>query len=196
MTAKEMKVYDLIVKIGNSLPEDANVPTLFGELAALDFTRAFEMWEYMMVTYSCELEDMLVAEKLERRVFEVLSERSEPKLKQLLADATPLLKAIYTSSATAATGGNLAYLCGLIMNSKIDAATEILKMVASNKNTNIEYGERMRAILDETFAMYCAKNNTKVPSLNRKQGMMLLEFALKIKGPTKNLLVQRIKELN
>jgi len=189
-----MKVYDLIVKIGNSLPEDANVPVLLGELAQLDFTRACEMWEYMLVTYSSQLEDDLIAENLETRAFSALAERSEPKLKLYLGEATPLLKAIYTSSATACTDGNLAYLCGLVLNSKIDAATEILRMVVANKK--IDYAERMRAILDEVFNMYCAKNNTKVPSLNRKQGMMLLEFALKVKGPTKNVLVQRIKEIN
>jgi len=190
-----MKVIDLVVKIGNSLPEDANVPVLLAELAQLDFTRACEMWEYMMVTYSSNLEDAMVADNLETKVFEALSGRSDAKLRLYLAESAPLLKAIYTSSATAATGGNLTYLSGLILNSKIDAASEILKLVSVNKNNNIEYGERMRAILDEVFNTYCAKNNTKVPSLNRKQGMMLLEFALKIKGPTKNLLVQRIKEI-
>ena len=195
MNAKELKKYDLIVKIGNSLPEEVGVVSMLGELAGIDFQAAVEMWEYMLTTYASDLARESVALSLESHVFATLNGKSEAKLRATLGEMGPLCKLIYTNCATAATGGNLGYLAGLILASKIEQAGEILKLVAANKNTNMDYGDRMKLIVDEVFSVYCAKNGAKVPSLNRKQTMLLLEFCLKIKGANKNLLVQRIKEL-
>ena len=195
MVAKEYKKYDLIIKIGNTLPEDTSLPAMFGELATIDFGAAVEMWEYMLNLHVAELQRVVISHNLESRVYDVLMSKSEVRLKQALTESAPLARLIYTSSATSAIGGNLAFLASLVLTNKIEQASELLKLVVANKNTNIDFGDRMKLILDAVFDTYCAKNNTKVPSLNRKQTMMLLEFALKIKGPNKALLVQRIKEL-
>jgi hypothetical protein len=53
----------------------------------------------------------------------------------------------------------------------------------------------MRTIVDQVFFTYCEKNGTKKPELTKKQSTLLLEFISKIKGPNKNLLTQRIKEI-
>ena len=195
MNAKELKKYELVIRIGNTLPEDGKIIDLFSELAGVDFTAAVEVWTYMLNTYASELSQWNLAQNLEGNIFSLLSSKSDAKLKQMLGDSPTLGRLIYSSSATSCVGGNLAYLTGLILGSKIEQASSVLQMVAANKNTNMEFGERMKLVLDDVFTTYCAKNSAKVPSLNRKQTMLLLEYALKIKGANKNLLVQRIKEL-
>ena len=195
MNAKELKRYSLIITIGTMQPHDPTLPGLFAELAANDYVTAFEMWEYMMTLHSGWLNDVAVSTNLESNIWNVMQRASEARLKQLLPESAPLMRLIYANSATGAMNGNLAYLTALILGSKIDQADEILKLVTANKNTNMDFGDRMKTIIDDVFNVYCTKNNTKVPSLNRKQTMLLLEYALKIKGPNKNLLVQRVKEL-
>ena len=195
MNAKELKRYNLIVTIGSMAPHDPTLPNLFAELAGNDYTTAFEMWEYMLTKHSGWLNDNAVSTNLETNLWNVLQKASESRFKQLMPEAVNLQKLIYAGSATVVTGANLTYLTNLVLNSKIDQADEIFKLVLANKNSSFDFGERMKIIIDDVFNTYCAKNNVKVPSLNRKQTMLLLEYALKIKGPNKNLLVQRVKEL-
>lgn len=195
MNAKELRKYELIILIGRTDPASAEIVELFHDLAKNDFTTAFEMWEYILNIHSEKLSDVAVSQNLEGAIFSVMMRVSEAKTKQLLPESSPLLKLIYTNSATAASENNLAYLSGLVLGSKIEAADEIFKLVVANKNRNMEFGDRMKIIIDDVFNTYCQKNGTRVPSLNRKQTMLLLEYCLKIKGPNKNLLVQRVKEL-
>lgn len=195
MNAKELKRYELIITLGEGSIGGPDFFGKFEELIKNDYTTAFEVWEYLLTTNIDRLSDPAFSQVLEGQMFTALYGASESKFRQLIAGNSALLKLIYISSATAGSGLNLGYLTSLVLTSKIDAADEILKLVASNKNTNTDYGSRMQAIIDDVFDTYCSKNNTKVPNLNRKQTMLLLEYALKIKGANKNLLVQRIKEL-
>jgi len=195
MTAKEQRKYNLIIEIGVSDPTDATLGEKFSQLASVDFGTAVDMWEYMMTLHVDRLADGFASKKMEEEIFSILSKQSDVKLKSALGESAPLLKLIYGNSATSASAGNLAYLTSLIIASKIEKADEILKHVASNKTGVMDYGDRMKIIIDDVFNTYCAKAGVTVPSLNRKQTMLLLEYALKIKGPNKNLLVQRVKEL-
>ena len=192
MNSKELRKYALVLEIGKSAATDGRVVSLFEELARNDFQTAVEMWEYMLTTYSAHLSSPDVAEILEGKVFETFSNVSDARLKSTLGNNPQLLKLIY-SSVTAGSGGNLAYITSLVMGGKIDAAGEILKLVSLNKTP--DYNTRMQAIVDDVFEAGCRKSGTRVPSLNRKQTMLLLEYALKMKGPQKNIMSQRIKEL-
>jgi len=194
MTAKELKKYSLIIALGAMEAQDENILVYFTELAGNDFQTAFEMWEWKLGANANALADPAIAYNLETRVFGAFQNTSDSRLRQLLPSSPQLLKLIYNNSATAASAGNLAYLSSLVLTNKVEPADEIFKLIATNKTG--DYAERMKIILDDIFQTYCAKNNTKVASLNRKQQMLLLEYALKIKGPNKNLLVQRIKELS
>jgi|GEM_PF-949016 len=195
MTAKELKKYNLIITLGYAELESAQLPTLFGELAANDFTTAFEMWVYMMTTSSTRLNEKAISENLEQSVWNALSNQSEAKFKLHFGESPTAQKLVYQNCATAVQNGNQSFLVNLILASKIDAAGEILKFISANRTQNFDYGSKMKTIIEDVFSTYCAKHGTAVPSLNRKQTMLLLEYALKIKGPNKNLLVQRIKEL-
>jgi len=195
MTQKEIRKYDLIIEIGKTHPADEAIVGLLRELSAIDFTVAFEMWEFVLTRHAATLANQQIAENVSCAVLSMFLAVSESRTKQFLLDNSPLLKLIYSSSATGASGNNLGILTNLILASKIEKADEILKYVSTNKNPNVDYGDRMKAIVDDVFNTYCAKSGAKVPSLNRKQTMLLLEYALKIKGANKNLLVQRIKEL-
>ncbi|MCL2570232.1 MAG: hypothetical protein FWE16_03440 [Firmicutes bacterium] len=195
MTSKEIKKYNLILEIGRTDPTSEKMIELIISLAGVDFQTAVDMWEFIMGKYEDLLSKQETSYNLEGRVFAGLSGVSDTKLKQLITDNAPLLKLIYGNAATAGTGANLSFLVQIILASKIEKADEILKHIATNKNKNMEFGDRMKIIVDEVFNQQCQKAGTKVPTLNRRQTMLLLEYALKIKGPNKNLLVQRIKEL-
>lgn len=193
MTSKELRKYALVAQIGNCDSLDPVLPELFRELAQNDFAVATDMWEYMLTTHAGSLGDMAISQNLEARVFETLTSSSEAKLRTMLGGNTAILRLIYGNSATSATGANLGFLTSLVLGSKIEAADEILKFITTNKSG--DYGVRMQTIIDDVFESYCRKNHTKVPNLNRKQTMLLLEYALKIKGPNGKILVQRVKEL-
>jgi len=194
MNSKELRKYSLIIQIGNTDPSTPHVLPLFEELAVNDFETAFEMWEFYMSTHVNMLSNEQVSINLERGIFNILKNRSESKMRQLLSESAPLLKLIYNTAKTSATDSNLAYLSSLVVASKVDEAGEILKLVVTNKNT--DFASRMTAILDDVFVALTKKSGSNVPSLNRKQQMFLLEYALKVKGPSKNVLVQRIKEVS
>ena len=73
-------------------------------------------------------------------------------------------------------------------------AEEIMRLVKSNPTG--DFSDRMKAVVDATFAMSMEKTGTKKPVLNRKQTALLNDFISKMKtGPTKNLLTQRLKEI-
>jgi len=193
MTGKELRKYGLVVLTGNTNPADEKIVTYMDELARNDFTTGIEMWEFMLSTYAEKLGSQEIAGNIEGRLFETLQRVSDARLRQTLGSNPQLLKLIYNQSITAATGANLAYLTSLVLTSKIDAADEILKLIATNKTG--DYNARMSTIIDDVFETQCRKNATRVPNLNRKQTMLLLEYALKMKGPQKAVLTQRIKEL-
>ena len=195
MNVKELKKYELIVKAGSLDVADESLMGFMAELAAVDFQTAFEMWEYLLTVHGSRMSDVVVSYNAEAKVFEALQKVSDTKLRQLLACNPTILKLIYTTCATGGTASNLSYLTSLILGSKIDVADEILKLLLSNKNANMDFGDRMKLVVDDVFNTYCAKNNVRVPNLNRKQIMLLLEHVLKVKGANKALLTQRIKEL-
>jgi len=195
MTNKEIRKYDLIMEIGKTHPADDGILALFRELAGIDFVVAFEVWEYTLGKHVSTLANGEISDNIEGRVLSMFLGISESRTKQMLLDNPQLLKLIYTNASTAASGENLSILTQLILGSKVEKADEILKLVGSNKNTNMDFGDRMKTIIDDVFNTYCAKSGSKVPNLNRKQTMMLLEHALRIKGANKALLVQRVKEL-
>jgi len=192
MTSKELRKFSLIVEIGNCAPTYEGIITLFEELARNDFQTAIDMWEFTLTTYAPQLSRPEVAQLLETRLFDVFANVSDARLKAALGLNPQLVKIIY-SSVTAATLGNLAYITNLVMGGKVDAAGEILKLVSLNKTP--DFNTRMQAIVDDVFEAGCRKSGTRVPTLNRKQTMLLLEYALKMKGPQRNVMSQRIKEL-
>ncbi len=180
MNNKELRKYDLLVQIGNQGGANA-----LRELAGLDFDVAVEMWEYKMTkdnTFNGE------------DIFGILAGVSETKLRSAVLDNTALLKLIYGASAESCTGANLTFLAGLIVNSKITEAEEILKMVKNNGSG--DFNERMNAVVDAVFTLSMGKTGTKKATLNHKQTILLFDFVSKMKaGTTKNVLTQRLKEL-
>ena len=195
MNAKELKRYNLILAIGNTAPDDLALVEHFTDLATTCYQTAFEMWEFMLNKHSDAIAYDGTAGVLETQIWDVLYSASESKFKSMFPKSAPLMKLVYSGSATAATGGNLRYLTSLILESKIDVADEVLKLLNANKNPNTDFGGRMKVVLDDVWETYCIKHNAKVPKMNNKQKMMLLEHTLKIKGANKALLSQRIKEL-
>jgi hypothetical protein len=180
MTQKEMRKYDLIIEIGN-----VGGAEKLRELASIDFGAAVDMWGYKVTKRANEFGDV--------DVFAILESISESKLRAAVLGDFTLLKLIY-GAEDSCTGANLRFLASLVVNGKVTEAEEILRSVKNN--TNIDFNERMKAVIDAVFQFSMEKTGTKKANLNRKQTMLLLNFVSKMKsGATKNLLTQRLKEL-
>jgi hypothetical protein len=173
--------------------EDLKIAELFAELAGIDFTCAFEMWEYKLMRHQKQLSGDAVNTNLIVKPFSIFLNQSEMKTRQLFVESLPLNKLLYGNSLSVDVEPLITFLTGLILGGKLDAADEVLGCIKSN--TSINYGECIKKIIDSVFETYCKKNNVKKPELTRKQSNLLLEYVSKTKGPYKNLLTQRIKEI-
>ena len=193
MNSKTARKYNLIIEINELTPENSQLPVLLAELCAIDFQTAFEMWEFMLGKHQNSLTHEQICANIEEKPFGMFMRISETKTKQLLVDSLPLMKLIYGTCASSATGTNLAFLVNLILGAKIEIADEILRCVRTNPTP--DSAERMRLIVDTIFGAYCAKYGVKVPVVTKKQEKLLLGHIEKITGPNKKLLTQRIKEI-
>jgi len=193
MNAKTTRKYELITQIAGLGASDAAFPALLAELCSIDYQTAFEMWEFMLSKHSASLSDKAVCNRMEVLPFTMFLRISETKMRTLFTESLPLQKLIYGICATAGAGNNLAFLTSLISASKIDTADECLQKLRGN--SNVDFNELMLTIVNDVFAAYCAKNNVRVPVLNKKQKTLLLDYIGKIKGSNKALLTQRLKEL-
>jgi len=193
MNAKTTRKYELITQIAGLGPKDAAFPTSLAELCSIEFQTAFEMWEFMLAKHIATLKDHAVSENMEIMPFTMFLRISETKTRQLFMESLPLQKYIYGHTATAGQGNNLMFLVNLILASKIDAADECLTKLRTNPS--VDFSDLMLVIVNEVFATYCARNNVKVPVLNKKQKTLLLDHISKTKGSNKALLTQRLKEL-
>ena len=175
MTSKEYKKYELVAEIVNS-PADQSVAVKLGELCAIDFTTAFEMWEFSLAKHEGKNIDI-------EKTFAMFLRISEAKTRQLFIESAPLQKLVYGASEL--NGVLLEFLVNLILSNKPEHADESLRAAR----------EHLREIVDAVFATYCARNGVKVPVLSKKQKELLLSHVDKIKGPNRALLMQRLKEL-
>ena len=178
MNQKTARKYELIVAIGS---DDGSYVQNLTELVALDFQTAFEMWEFALG----------LGKDIVATGFDIFQKASETKLRQLFCESLPLQKLVYTSKSARCPQA-LNFLGNLILSGKLDVAKECLSKLASNE---LDFGNSMKMLLDTTFALYCKKNNVKVPVFTKKQKDLLVSFIEKVKGPNKALLLQRMKEI-
>lgn len=195
MNTKGYRKYQLINVLSGMQASDGEAVNMLNELAGIDFTTAFEMWEYVLSLHQPLLAQPEIANNLEQKVFEMFMGVSETKTRAMFIESLPLIRLVYGNCATAGTGINLHFIVNLILSPKVEHADEMLRAMKSNTSAGFDYGDTMRRIVDLTFTTYCTREDVKKASLNRKQSALLLEYVGKIKGPNKMLLTQRIKEL-
>ena len=193
MNAKDIRKYNLITAIAEIPALSPSLEGNFSELAAIDFTTAFEVWEYKLGLCSSELGNEAVAANLEEKIFGVFQKASESRTRQLLCESLPLIKLIYQQCISSCSGHNLMLLTNLFLSSKLEVADEMLRCTRLNETGDL--GLRMKAVVDSILGTYCARNGVKKAELSRKQATLLLEHIDKVKGPNKAILRQRIKEL-
>jgi len=180
MNQKTMRKYELISKIADG---EEGVLQNLRELAETDFQASFEMWEYAL----SRGQDIVL------QGFDLFQSISETKTRTMFCESTPLQKLIY-SSASVQDPKLLDYLVNLILLNKLEPAGECLARLRTN--TNIDFNDFLRTIIDMAFKTYCKRNDVRVPSFNKKQKTLFVEYITKIRGPNKALLLQRIRELH
>jgi len=181
MNQKTTRKYELITEIGSGVGE--HIKNLM-ELVAIDFTTAFDMWEFAL-SRGCGAG--VVNEGLD-----VFMRASEQKAKTEIAENGALQKLIF-SSPHAGMENVISFLASFIVANKTDEAGKMLSVLRAN--TYLDFNDTMRAVVDSAFNQSCVKNQTRVPQFNKKQKTLLLEYIEKIKGPNKALLLQRMKEI-
>ena len=179
MNQKTSRKYELIAQIAVG---ENNSMQLLTELCSIDFQTAFEMWEYALSK----------GKDLVDGGFDLFQRVSETKTRQLFCESLPLQKLVY-SSPSAAGDRSVVFLANLVLGNKLDAADECLQKLRTN--SFIDFSDTMRLVLDTTFALYCERNNVRVPVFNKKQKNLIIGYINKMKGPNKALLLQRMKEL-
>jgi len=180
MNQKTARKYQLICNIASNNKAFESLV----ELVVIDFTTAFEMWEFAL---SSGADAEFVALGLD-----LFLKTSELKTKQLFAESLPLQKLVYNSPAVM-NQNVITFLVNYIIANKLEVADECLQKMRTNPS--IDFNEALRMIVDFTFVASCDKNQTKVPVLNKKQKTLLVSYIEKIKGPNKALLLQRMKEI-
>jgi hypothetical protein len=179
MNQKTMRKYELIARVAN---DSDNIMRDLAELCGIDFQTAFEMWEFALAN----------GKDIVPQGIELFLKSSETKTRQLFAESLPLQKLVY-SNKDATDPSALMFLANFILGNKLDVADECLQRLRTN--TNMDFGDAMKLVLDTTFSQYCYKNNVRVPSFSKKQKELLVGFVDKIKGPNRALLLQRMKEI-
>jgi len=179
MNQKTARKYELISACVSGEGDTAKHLT---ELVAIDFDTAFDMYEYALGA----------GKSIASVGLDILMKASESKTRAMFCESLPLQKLIFSSSEAVAP--NIAVFLGnLIISGKLDTAEECLQKLRGN--THIDFNDSMKVVLDTTFAVYCQKNNVRVPVLNKKQKTLLQSYIDKVKGSNKALMLQRIKEL-
>jgi hypothetical protein len=181
MNLKTAHKYELIADIVDG--EGDTIKDLL-ELVTIDFTTAFELWEYAL---GGKHNPDLVPLGLD-----LFLRASETKTKVLFCDSAPLQKLLFSSQKVMSPNVVL-FLVNFILTNRLDVAGECLMRLRAN--TNIDFNDAMRVIVDRTFLLNCEKNGTRIPIFNKKQKELLTEHIEKIKGPNRALLLQRMKEI-
>ena len=193
MNTKTQQKYNLIIEIAGADANTTNLTAKFEELLGNDYQIAFDMWEYTLSKYQTDLADPKFCMIYEQNLFKMFSLAGDTKFRTCLCESLPMLKLVYGQCTSAGTGHNLAFIVNLVLSNKIEDADEILR--AMKNNANIDFNERLKDVVDKVFLEYCARNDVRVPVLNKKQKTLLMDYISKIKNPNKALLTQRIKEL-
>lgn len=193
MNQKQTKQYNLIENIFKVPFGSALAPKLFGELAAINFEISADMWEYVLSQNSNALSNTQNAVLMAEEILDIFTKQSFQKTNNYVCDSLPLIKLIFGQSSVAGTGSTLNLVANIVLANKVEIAETMLSSLRNN--SNIDFNEIMKNVVEKVFENYCAKNAVKKPELNRKQKTLLLGFIDKMRGPNKALLQQRIKEL-
>jgi len=191
MNQKQTRKYSLIENIFKSDFGSPMLPSAITELSSICFDTAAEVWEYTLTKNVNKLPQN--SQVMVDLILDVFLKQSTQKTINYIYESLPIVKLIFGGNSLAGTDHTLNILANAIVANKIDIADNML--MALRNNTSIDFNVILKGVVERVFENYCAKNNTKVPVLNRKQKALLLAFVSKIKGPNKLLLEQRIKEL-
>lgn len=160
-----------------------------------DYTRAVDLWDYVIATYEDSLNDAKTATFWGEKVYKLFAAKSSQKAQKLLIDDAYVRRAVYQYGPHIADGDFFALLVDLCVMNKTAQAEEILKCVVKNTNSKVTYGAFMKALVERVFIEILKRSSSKRVEMSRKLSTLLLSYIGKIKTDEKPMLTQRIKEL-
>jgi len=195
MNQKQAKFYDSLLAFGKSdyLKDDAALNRVFSFLIDYSYDTAAEFWEYLISKNKMETKP--AAEKIGNDVFEVFAARNLTKAMRMLFDSNLFMAAYFTYNPDAYKGP-CDMILNLLISNKLTQAEMGLTYLAKNTASDRSYPEMLRKIIDGAIARALSKADGEgAVNLHKKQHALMKSFVLKLKGPDKPLLEQKLKEL-
>lgn len=199
MNAKLIKYYDEIFDFGkvDPLSQPDKMYDFFTYMLDYSFDQAGEIWEYLLESRKSALQSSQVVISLVDKVLALFAAKSEQKAAKLLIENSVIRTAVYQLSSKADSDFNLSVICNILLGSRIEASEDFLKVLQKNTAIKNEFAGAMKKIIDnviDSLRIKAAGKNTPV-KMQKKLAALLMSYVSKIKGPTKAVLTQKIKEV-
>lgn len=199
MNTKLIKYYDEIFDFGKVDPlfQPDKMYDFFTYMLDYSFDQAGEIWEYLLESRKSALQSSQVVISLVDKVLALFAAKSEQKTARLLIENSVIRTAVYQLSSKADSDFNLSVICNILLSSKIEASEDFLKVLQKNTAIKNEFAGAMKKIIDnviDSLRIKAAEKNTPV-KMQKKLATLLMSYVTKIKGPTKAVLTQKIKEV-
>jgi hypothetical protein len=199
MDAKKSKYLDAVFNYtANDLSKDkGSVLLLIQNVANIDLTDAFIVWEYLLIKYDRALDNSDYTDVLILDPFHFFVQKNEIRAYKTIIETPLLMRVLYGYTPSPCDGDCLNLLIYCLMSGKLQKSEEIFKLLIKNGLSKNSYGSNMKIIIEKLFLEILKKmgGGTKKAELNKKLATLLVSYVKKIVGPERALLEQRIKEV-
>lgn len=199
MTTKLLTYYTKLFEFGKLeyVTESVKMYDYFQYFLDYNYSSAEELWDYVITTSQAELKSSQAAILLADHVLALFIAKSEQKAAKLITENISIRAAVYQLSPNPHTWFPLTVLVNLIMSGKLVQADEILKPLSRNTAIEGGFGAAMGKVVEAVISQLIAKSAGKPKvEMSKKLSKFLLEYITKLKGASRSLLEQRIKEVS
>ncbi len=196
MNTKTVKHYEILNEFfGSDMLKAPVVDKYFGALLKLDYAKAEELWEYMLIRNDGDLGNSAFSALYVDRVYGIFNASSSARTVKTILEVPVIERAVFQFSPAVSDGELFTLPVNLLVANKTDAVDGILKLVCKNEAMKPSFGEYMIKFLDRFFIEMMKKDVQRRVRLNNKQSALLLSTVQKVRGDERAMLVQRIKEV-
>lgn len=196
MNAAQLKFLQMFADFARiDIDDTAAVEKQFKSFLNQDYTRAVDLWDYVLATYEDKLTDPKAAQFFGEKLYKLFKAKSAPKAQKLLLDDPYVRRAIFQYGTTVGDGEFFNLVVDLCVMNKTAQVEEIFKCVVRNTNSKQTFGAYMQTVIERLFIEILKRSTSKRVEMSRKLSALLLNYIAKIKTDERAMLEQRIKEL-
>ena len=196
MNAAQLKFLQMFADFARiDINDTAAVEKQFKSFLNQDYSRAVDLWDYVLATYESKLTDPKVAQVFGVKLYKLFKAKSAPKAQKLLLDDPYVRRAIFQYGPNYGDGEFFNLVVDLCVMNKTAQAEEIFKCAVKNTNSKQTFGAYMQSVVERLFIEILKRSTSKRVEMSRKLSALLLNYIAKIKTDERAMLEQRIKEL-